>query len=111
MVTIGNVTFQAILYMTLVYFFLDLDGNIISVSLESVVTDVQVRDYVSTMAQEVIAGLFVVNTSGAILQAVYTWLIFDFMGVKCVYLYALIGAFFKTVPFTSTWLVGLVATC
>ena len=55
-------------------------------------------------------GLFITNISGAALQAAYTWMIFDFMGVKCVYLYALMAAFFKTVPFTSNFLLGLVAS-
>ena len=68
------------------------------------------RTRVAQMTREVLTGLFVANLSGAILQAVYTWMILDLMGVKCVYLYALTCAFFKTAPFASTWLVGLVAS-
>lgn len=62
------------------------------------------------MAEEVMSGLFVVNVSGAFLQAIFTWLVLDLMGVKCVFLYALGAAFFKTVPLASTWLVGLIAS-
>ena len=54
------------------------------------------------MAIDVIVGLFAVTTFGAILQAIYTWLILDMFGVSCIYLYALVAAFFKTVPLAST---------
>jgi len=41
-------------------------------------------------------------------QAIFTWIIFDFAGVKYVYLYALIGALFRAVPFVSTSVIGLI---
>ena len=49
-----------------------------------------------------IAGLFIINFKGAILQALYTGMLFDIFGVNYIYLYALMAAFFKTVPFLST---------
>ena len=36
-------------------------------------------------------------------------MLLDIFGVNSIFLYALIAAFFKTVPFLSTWMVGLVA--
>lgn len=99
-----------ILYLTLVYYFLDLDGNILQKSLHSIVMEDKVRKSIATMAEEVMSGLFVVNVSGALLQAIFTWLVLDLMGVKCVFLYALSAAFFKIVPLASTWLVGLIAS-
>ena len=99
-----------ILYLTLVYFFLDLDKNIVDICLRSVAMEKAKRTRVAQMTREVLTGLLEANLSGAILQAVYTWMILDLMGVKCVYLYALTCAFFKTAPFASTWLVGLVAS-
>jgi len=107
--TVGNITFQVILYLTLVLYFLDLDGSIMSRSLRSIVVEQEVRMHIESEAKEMIAGLFVINFKGALLQAIYTGMILDIFGVKCVFLYALVAAFLKTVPFMSTWLVGLVS--
>ena len=108
--TVGNIAFQIVLYLTLVYFFLDMDGSIVSTSLRTVIVEEEIRNKIETDLKELIAGLFVMNVYGALLQATYTWILLDFMGVNCVYLYALFTAFFKTVPFASVWLVGLVAS-
>ena len=48
--TIGNLAFQLILYLTLVYFFLDIDGNIVESSLETVVMETEHRAKLSAMA-------------------------------------------------------------
>ena len=95
--------------MILVFFFLDLDGNIVQDSLQSVVIEKDLKKKVITIAQEVVSGLFIANMSGALIQAAYTWILLDFFGVKCVYLYSLTAALIKTVPFASTSLVGVVA--
>ena len=87
-----------------------MDGNIVSTSLRTVVVEEEIRNKIETELKELIAGLFVMNVYGALLQATYTWILLDFMGVNCVYLYALFTAFFKTVPFVSVWMVGLVAS-
>lgn len=46
-VTVGNLAFQAILYLTLVYYFLDLDSNIVQVSLEGTVMSRSTRHRVT----------------------------------------------------------------
>ena len=99
---IGNLTFQLFLYLTLSYYFLDLDYDLLDNCLKGLaVENDDVREKVVMMAIDVIKGLFAMNIVGAILQAVYTWLILDAFGVSCIYLYGLVAAFFKTVPFAS----------
>ena len=61
------------------------------------------------MTEDIVTGLFETNMSGAFLQAAYTWMILDFFGVNCVYLYSLTAAFFKIVPFTTPLIVIIIA--
>ena len=103
-----DVIFQACVYLALVQYFMSKDSTFVNVSLKSLGIRSQARRGIINNIEKLVRGIYFANLSGALMQAAYTWLIFDFMDVKCIYLYALAAAFFRIVPHLSTILIALI---
>ena len=105
---IGNWAFNIFLYFSIVYLLVESEVSALDYALEFVPQAGQVRSGLKKALVEKIDGVFTSQFEGALYQAIFTWVILDFAGVKYVFLYSIASAFFKTVPFVSTFVVGLV---
>lgn len=106
--TIGNFAFNIFLYCTLVYVLVSAEKGPLEYALGWVPESGNLRGGLHDMLTAKIDAVFSAQLEGALFQAAFTWLIFDFARVPYVYLYCVLAAFFKTVPFISTSIVGVV---
>lgn len=105
---IGNWAFNIFLYFSIVYLLVETEVSALDYALEFIPQAGQLRSGLKKALVEKIDGVFTSQFEGALYQAIFTWVIFDFAGVKYVFLYSIASAFFKTVPFVSTFVVGAV---
>lgn len=105
---IGNWAFNIFLYFSIVYLLVDSEVSALDYALEFVPQAGQVRSGLKKSLVEKIDGVFTSSFEGALYQAIFTWIILNYAGVEYAFLYCLASAFFKTVPFVSTFVVGSV---
>ena len=104
---IADWAFYIILYFSLVFLLVDNEKSALDWIVDALPTKPEIRSGIKHLLQDAINGVLLSNVEGAIYQAVYTWIIFDFAGIHYVYLYCLAAAFFKTVPFMATSVIGI----
>jgi predicted PurR-regulated permease PerM len=100
-------TFNLTLYFSMVYLLVASETAALDYVLGFIPESGNMRQGITNSLSSKLDGIFTCSLEGALYQAIWTYLIFDFSSVKYVYLYCLAAAFFKTVPFVSTSLVGV----
>ncbi len=105
---IGDFTFSLVLYFTITLYLVQSELSFLDYALGFVPNGGNLRAGLKHLISDKIEGVFNSNIEGAIYQAVFTWIVFDFAEIKYVFIYCLLAAFFKTVPFVSTSLIGVV---
>ena len=106
---IADAAFQVVLYFTLVFMLVESNTSALDLVVQAFPTSPEIKDGIKDVLQETVNGVLLQKLECAIYQAVYTFIIFDFAGVKYVFLFCLSAAFVRIVPIVSTTVIGILA--
>lgn len=106
---ISNYLFMIFLYFSFVYWMVDAPTSTIDLLLSFLPKEGELKPILKQKLKTKITGVFSYNLKSAVYQIVYTWILLDMLKLKYMFLYCVTGAFFRTLPFVSTLLVGVLA--